>query len=40
MGKTEGGRIAFIVYTFRDGKVRVVSAQDADDSEKRRYRKQ
>jgi uncharacterized protein len=40
IGKTEGGRIAFIVYTIRNGKVRVVSSQDADASEKRKYRKQ
>jgi uncharacterized protein len=39
IGKTDGGRIAFIVYTIRNQKVRVISARNADDSEKRTYRR-
>jgi uncharacterized protein len=39
IGKTEGGRFAYIVYTIRNAKVRVVTARNANDSEKRTYRK-
>lgn len=37
--KTWGGRIMFVVYTVREDKVRVISARDAEDDEKRIYRK-
>ncbi|MGH3087007.1 MAG: BrnT family toxin [Rubrobacteraceae bacterium] len=37
--KTWGGRILFVVYTMREDKVRVISAREAEDDEKRIYRK-
>jgi uncharacterized protein len=38
--KTWGGRVMFVVYTMReDNKVRVISARDAEDEEKRIYRR-
>ena len=39
LGATEAGRVLFVVYTRRRGKVRVVTARDAEDREKRRYRR-
>ena len=36
--RTWGGRILFLVYTMRGDKVRVISARDAEDGEKRTYR--
>jgi uncharacterized DUF497 family protein len=39
LGATEAGRILFVVYTRRRGKVRVVTARDAENREKRRYRR-
>ena len=39
IGKTAGGRISFIVYTVRKGKVRVVSVGDASTAQKRTYRR-
>ncbi|MBA2691951.1 MAG: BrnT family toxin [Rubrobacter sp.] len=37
--KTWGGRIMFVVYTMRGDKVRAISARDAEDDEKRIYRR-
>ncbi len=39
IGSTAGGRIVVIVYTDRGGKIRPISARDATDTEKRRYRR-
>lgn len=38
LGATEAGRILFLVFTRRKGKIRVVTARDAKVKEKRRYR--
>jgi hypothetical protein len=39
LGATEVGRILFVVFTRRRGRVRVITARDATLGEKRRYRK-
>lgn len=39
IGSTAGGRILVIVYTDREGRIRPISARDATDTEKRRYRR-
>jgi uncharacterized DUF497 family protein len=39
LGRAEGGRMLFVVFTRRDSKVRVVTARDAKRREKRRYRR-
>jgi uncharacterized protein len=39
LGSTLEGRILFVVFTRRDGMIRVVTARDATDTEKRRYRR-
>jgi uncharacterized DUF497 family protein len=39
LGATESGKILAIYYTKRSGKIRVVTAREAKDSEKRRYRR-
>lgn len=39
IGQTDGGGIVFVVYTIRNRKVRPISARDATDKEKRRYRR-
>jgi uncharacterized DUF497 family protein len=39
LGATEAGRILFVVFTRRRGRVRVITARDATPEEKRRYRK-
>lgn len=39
LGATEAGRVLFVVFTGRSGKVRVVTAGDAVNREKRRYRR-
>jgi uncharacterized DUF497 family protein len=39
LGTTEAGRILFVVFTRRRGRVRVITARDATPEEKRRYRK-
>lgn len=36
---TEVGRILFVVYTHRRGKIRIVTARSAEDREKRKYRR-
>ena len=37
IGATEEGRILFIIYTRRNGKVRPITARDASVAQKRRY---
>lgn len=39
IGETDDGRVVFVVYTMRDEKVRPISAREATDKEKRRYRR-
>ncbi len=39
VGSTESGRMLFVVFTRREERIRVITARDADDSEKRRYRR-
>ncbi|MFA5889555.1 MAG: BrnT family toxin [Actinomycetota bacterium] len=39
LGATEADRILFVVYTRRGRRLRAVTARDASDREKRRYRK-
>jgi uncharacterized protein len=39
LGSTSEGRILFVVFTRRDGFIRVVTARDATDQEKRTYRR-
>jgi len=39
VGATEDGRLLFVVYTWRGRKVRVVTARDADQAQRRRYRR-
>ena len=39
IGATDAGRILAVVYTRRGGKVRPIMAKDAEDTEKRRYRR-
>lgn len=39
LGRTEAGRLLYVVYTLRSGSVRVVTARDATRSERRTYRR-
>lgn len=39
-GKTDSGRILFIVYTRRHGSIRTVTARDATTREKQTYHQQ
>lgn len=39
IGATDAGRILLVVYTLRDGKVRPITARDANKTQKRRYRR-
>ncbi len=39
VGATDAGRILFVVYVMRGGKIRPVTARDADRPDRRRYRK-
>ncbi len=39
VGATEPGRLLFVVFTRREERIRVITARDAEDSEKRRYRR-
>lgn len=40
LGATAAGRLLFLVFTHRNERVRVVTARDASQREKRRYRTQ
>lgn len=37
LGQTYKGRLLFVVFTIRQGKIRVISARDADKKERRLY---
>lgn len=37
IGATEAGRILFVIYALRGGKVRPITANDATKAQKRRY---
>jgi uncharacterized DUF497 family protein len=39
LGATELGRVLFIVFARRGGRIRVVTARDAEPAERRRYRR-
>ena len=39
LGSTNGGRLLFIVFTIRDGMIRVISARDMTPKERRRYQR-
>lgn len=39
VGKTGEGRFLFLVYTPRGDRIRIVTARDAEDAEKRSYRR-
>lgn len=39
IGSTQYGRILFVVFTRREGMIRVVTARDATYKEKRTYRR-
>jgi hypothetical protein len=39
VGATDDGRVLFVVYTWRRGNIRVVTARDADQAQRRRYRR-
>ena len=39
LGATEDGRILVVIYTLREGYIRVVTARDAEPKEKKRYRR-
>jgi uncharacterized DUF497 family protein len=39
IGATEEGRILLVIYTKRGEKVRPITARDASDEQKRRYRR-
>jgi uncharacterized DUF497 family protein len=38
LGKTDRGRVLFVVFTIRGDKIRVISARDASKKERRYYR--
>jgi uncharacterized DUF497 family protein len=38
LGKTDRGRVLFVVFTRRGDKIRVISARDASKKERRYYR--
>ena len=40
LGRTTEGRILMVIFTPRNGMVRVITARDANTTEKRRQRKQ
>jgi uncharacterized protein len=39
LGMTESGRILFVSYTVREGAIRVVTAYEASERQKRQYRR-
>ena len=39
IGATEDGRILYVVFTWRSGRIRIISAWDADRADRRRYRR-
>ena len=40
IGSTESGRVLAVVFTRRASRIRVVTAREAGESERRRYRRQ
>jgi len=40
LGRTEYGRLLFVVFTRRGTRLRVISARDATNAEKHRYQRQ
>jgi uncharacterized DUF497 family protein len=38
LGKTDRGRVLFVVFTARGDKIRVISARDASKKERRYYK--
>lgn len=40
LGKTDSGRLLFIVFTIRKNKIRVISARDMSKKERRAYHEQ
>jgi len=38
VGASEEGRILLVIYTMRDERIRPITARDASDGQKRRYR--
>ncbi len=39
LGKTDEGRILFLAFTLRGGKIRVITARDAHKKERKAYEK-
>ncbi len=39
LGKTENGRILYLIYTLRQEYVRIITAYDAGQSEKKYYKR-
>lgn len=39
VGATADGRLLFVVYAWRQGKLRVITAREADQAQRRRYRR-
>jgi uncharacterized DUF497 family protein len=39
IGATDRGRLLYVVFTVRGGRIRVVSARDPSEREARRYRR-
>jgi uncharacterized DUF497 family protein len=39
IGATEADRVLFVVFTRRSGRIRIISAWNADESDRRRYRR-
>lgn len=39
VGATGSGRKLFVAFTWREGKIRAITARDAGDGEKRHYRR-
>ena len=37
LGKTNSGRLLFVVFTTRQGKIRIISARNQDNKERRQY---
>ena len=37
LGKTDEGRMLFLVFTLRGGKIRVITARDAHKKERKAY---
>lgn len=40
IGASETGRILYVVYTMREGMIRIVTAREAEERFRRQYRRQ